>query len=95
MSITINEIAEKCGVSTATVSRVLNNSALVREDTRQRVLQAMKSHNYQPNLLARALSKNRTDTLGLFIPPETALFSSDYFANDLNTICFFAMHAGT
>ncbi len=80
MSITINELADKCGVSTATVSRVLNNSTLVREDTRKRVLDEIRSSNYQPNLMARALSRNRTDTIGLFIPPETVLFSSDYFA---------------
>jgi len=80
VSVTINEIADKCGVSTATVSRVLNNSTLVREDTRQRVLREIKVNNYQPNLMARALSKNRTETLGLCIPPETVLFSSDYFA---------------
>jgi DNA-binding LacI/PurR family transcriptional regulator len=80
MGITINELADKCGVSTATVSRVLNNSALVREDTRQKVLYEIKASNYQPNLMARALSRNRTDTIGFFIPPETGLFSSDYFA---------------
>lgn len=49
----IQKIARLAGVSVATVSRVLNNSDTVKAKNRERVLQAIKESNYQPNLLAR------------------------------------------
>lgn len=54
----IQKIARLAGVSVATVSRVLNNSDTVKAKNRERVLQAIKESNYQPNLLARQL-RNR------------------------------------
>ena len=51
----IQKIARLAGVSVATVSRVLNNSDTVKAKNRERVLQAIKESNYQPNLLARQL----------------------------------------
>ena len=50
----IQKIAQLAGVSVATVSRVLNNSDTVKAKNRERVLQAIKESNYQPNLLAPA-----------------------------------------
>lgn len=66
---TIMEIAELAGVSSATVSRVLNNSSHVREDTRNRVLSLIREYDYVPNPAARNLvSQNTSHTIGLFIP---------------------------
>ncbi len=48
MSITIHDIAEQAGVSTATVSRVLNNSGFVKASTRRKITKIMKQHNYTP-----------------------------------------------
>ena len=48
----IQKIAQLAGVSVATVSRVLNHSDTVKAKNRERVLQAIKESNYQPNLLA-------------------------------------------
>lgn len=56
----IQKIARLAGVSVATVSRVLNNSDTVKEKNRERVLQAIKESNYQPNLLARQLRTARS-----------------------------------
>ena len=61
----IYDIAKKAGVSIATVSRVLNNSARVSEATRQRVLEAVESEDYQPNVFARGLMLNTMKTVGL------------------------------
>jgi len=68
MSITISEIAKLVGVSTATVSRVLNNSDLVKPETRQRVLRALDQHDYVYNAVAGGLTKQKTATIGLIIP---------------------------
>lgn len=56
----IQKIARLAGVSVATVSRVLNNSDSVKAKNRERVLQAIKESNYQPNLLARQLRTARS-----------------------------------
>jgi DNA-binding LacI/PurR family transcriptional regulator len=61
----VREVAELAGVSTQTVSRVLNDSPSLREDTRLRVLAAMAELDYRPNNAARALGTATTRTLGV------------------------------
>ncbi len=63
----IQDVAEKAGVSTATVSHVINETRFVREETRQRVLAAIDTLNYQPSAIARGLATNSTQTIGLVI----------------------------
>jgi LacI family transcriptional regulator len=65
---TIKDIAQKSGVSLTTVSRVLNSSGYVKEETRKKVLSAIKELNYTPSAIARSLSKNKTNTIGVVIP---------------------------
>jgi DNA-binding LacI/PurR family transcriptional regulator len=65
---TLYDVCEKAGFSTATVSRVLNNSGPVKEETRERVLQAMKELNYHPSHAARMLAGQKTDTIGVVMP---------------------------
>jgi LacI family transcriptional regulator len=72
--LTITEVAHEAGVSSQTVSRVINNRPDVSPETRQRVQQVIRSLGYQPSALARGLASKRTRTLGLI----TADFS-DYF----------------
>ncbi|WP_259270947.1 LacI family DNA-binding transcriptional regulator, partial [Klebsiella pneumoniae] len=59
----MQKIARLAGVSVATVSRVLNNSDTVKAKNRERVLQAIKESNYQPNLLARQLRTARSNMI--------------------------------
>ncbi|SMF86814.1 transcriptional regulator, LacI family [Paenibacillus uliginis N3/975] len=59
-SMTIQEVAQLAGVSVATVSRVLNESPLVKEATRQKVLSVIHKFDYQPNLLGRDLRRSET-----------------------------------
>jgi LacI family transcriptional regulator len=78
---TLKDIAESCGVSTATVSYVLNNGPRpVMEKTRERVLKAIADLDYHPNAHARGLRGMKTDTLGVVFPVvvETP-FEEDYF----------------
>lgn len=69
IGITIKDIAEKAGVSTCTVSRVLSNRGKkVSEATKKRVLSAARELDYRPNLMARGLVQRRTWQIGLIIP---------------------------
>jgi len=63
--ITIKDVARVAGVSTQTVSRVLNNRSDVSADTRTRVQEVIASLGYSPNVFARNLSRGRSNTLGV------------------------------
>lgn len=65
---TIFDVARAAGVSRSTVSRVLNDQPGVSDDARTRVLTAIKQLNYQPNFAARALKRQKADTIGLIVP---------------------------
>lgn len=65
--LTIQDIARAAGVSTGTVSRVLNNRAEVKQQTRQKVLAVIKKLNYQPDQSARTLSFRQGNRIGLHI----------------------------
>ncbi|HEX7626158.1 MAG TPA: LacI family DNA-binding transcriptional regulator [Gaiellaceae bacterium] len=59
------DVAKLAGVSHQTVSRVINSSELVRDDTRERVLAAMRMLDYRPNSVARALATGKSKMLGV------------------------------
>jgi DNA-binding LacI/PurR family transcriptional regulator len=62
---TLDDVAAHCGVSYQTVSRVVNDSPLVTEKTRARVLQAIAELDYRPNLIARRLATRRSSVIGM------------------------------
>ncbi|WP_434055927.1 MAG: LacI family DNA-binding transcriptional regulator [Roseibium sp.] len=64
----IRDVARETGLSIATISRVMNGSAKVTEETRHRVEAACKKLNYFPNAAARSLSTNKTKTIATIIP---------------------------
>jgi len=64
----IEDVAEKAGVSVTTVSRVLNNRGYISQKTRDKVYEVMKELNYQPNEMARALFRRKSNMIGLIIP---------------------------
>ena len=68
MKVKIVDVAREANVSVATVSRVVNNIPLVNEETRERVLAAIKKTGYKPNAIARSLKIQKTNTLGIMIP---------------------------
>jgi LacI family transcriptional regulator len=65
---TMREVADRAGVSPATVSRVLNGSQTVRAEHRRRVLQAIEQIGYRPNRLARSLRRQQAETIGVVVP---------------------------
>ncbi len=76
---TLQQVARLARVSTATVSRVLNNSPRVREETRRRVLRAVRQLHYLPNYHARLLAGAKTRTLGMIVSNIENPFFLDIF----------------
>lgn len=68
MKSTIKDIAKLSGVSQATVSRVINNPSSVKEETRRIVEQVIAENRYSPNAMARGLSMNESNTIGVVVP---------------------------
>lgn len=64
----MRDVAKRAGVSLSTVSLVVNGTGYVSDDMRERVRQAMESLHYVPNDLARNLSRNRANTVGIIVP---------------------------
>jgi LacI family transcriptional regulator len=69
--LTIRDIAELAGVSTATVSRVLNQKPDVDADTRDRILRIVHEHQYVPSITASSLAGGRSRLLGVLVPTLT------------------------
>lgn len=67
---TITDVAKDAGVSKATVSRVLNKQGSFSEETISKVMASVKKLDYHPNEVARALGKNRTQTIALIFPTK-------------------------
>lgn len=68
METTIKDVAKYAGVGVGTVSRVINNEKAVGEETRKKVLEAMKALNYSRNNMAFRLRKNETRIIALLVP---------------------------
>ncbi|MCZ3621684.1 LacI family DNA-binding transcriptional regulator [Lactobacillus mulieris] len=73
---TIKEIAKLAGVSTATVSRIINDSGKVKEETRIKVQNIIDQHNYRPNQVARTLFKKKSNIIGIIVPDLSNMFYS-------------------
>lgn len=74
--VTIQDVAKMAGVSVATVSRVLNNSPLVTERTRENVMKAVEVLDYRPNLLGRNLRRTETKMILVLLPSISNPFYS-------------------
>ncbi|GGG66857.1 LacI family DNA-binding transcriptional regulator [Paenibacillus radicis (ex Gao et al. 2016)] len=82
MDMKIVDVAKRAGVSPATVSRVLNDSSLVKERTKAKVLAAIKEMDYHPNSAAKHLRSQRTMMLGVIVPD----INVSYFAEIIKGI---------
>lgn len=77
----LTAVAKRAGVSTATVSRVLNNSGVVKPKTRARVLKAIEELKYHPNLHARTLAGGKSKSIGVIVSNlENPFFFDVYHA---------------
>lgn len=77
---TLKSISKATGFSVTTVSRALGGFDDVNEETRQLILAEAQKQNYEPNLLARLLQGQRSQTIGLVIPANGAHFSDPFFS---------------
>ncbi len=64
---TIKDIAKLAGVSITTVSKVINNYPDIGQETRDRVIKIVKESKYRPNAIARSLSTNKSNSIGVFM----------------------------
>ncbi|EKF9394632.1 HTH-type transcriptional repressor PurR [Vibrio cholerae] len=74
---TIKDVARLAGVSTTTVSHVINKTRFVAETTQEKVMKAVKQLNYAPSAVARSLKCNTTRTIGMLVTQSTNLFFSE------------------
>ena len=77
VTVTIYDVAREAKVSMATVSRVLNGTAVVKEDTKKRVQDAIARLGYRPNAVARGLASKKTRTIGVIVPDVSAAFVAE------------------
>jgi LacI family transcriptional regulator len=77
MSVNIQDVATKAGVSIATVSRIINNLPGYSEKTRLRVEKVIEELGYSPNAMARGLVNKKTDVIGVLLPCVTSRFSNE------------------
>ena len=74
--ITINDIASALEISPSTVSRALNNSSKISEETKQKVWETASDLGYELNLVASSLSKRKTNVIGVILPVINRFFFS-------------------
>lgn len=79
--VSMRNIAERCGVSVATVSKALNGQTDISQETRQRICDMARELGYMTNSAARALKTNRTYNLGvLFVDEQQSGLAHEYFS---------------
>lgn len=81
MKPTIYDIAKLAGVSTATVSKAINNTGRISDRTRKKIFTIMKEVNYQPNILASAMKGKHTYQVALLIPDIDNPIYAEYLAH--------------
>jgi len=83
--VSLKDIARECGVSTATVSKALNNQKDIGDDTKEKVKRIAKEMGYLPNSAARALKTNRSFNIGVLFTEEAGSgLKHEYFSGVLN-----------
>jgi LacI family transcriptional regulator len=94
-NITIDEIARMAGVSKTTVSRVLNDKPDVSPETRDKILSLIAEHDFQPNAFAKAISLQKSHTVGLLIPHDAEyIFSNQFFVAVMHGVSTALDHLG-
>ncbi|MBQ4253896.1 MAG: LacI family DNA-binding transcriptional regulator [Erysipelotrichaceae bacterium] len=82
--VTIYNVAHEAGVSLATVSRVINDSTVVKEETKVKVQNAILKLGYKPNAMAQGLALNKTTTIALIVPDSSILYIGKIFSGLLD-----------
>ncbi|TVY07987.1 LacI family DNA-binding transcriptional regulator [Paenibacillus cremeus] len=87
---TIYDIASHAKVSKSTVSRVLNGKTNISDESRKRILEAIKELNYQPNKLARALTNSGFDAILVISRPSNTTAGNPFFSEVIQSIASYA-----
>lgn len=90
---TIDDIAKELGVSKTTVSRAISGKGRIGKATRERVWRFVETHDYRPNVLAKALAHKKTYNLGLVLPSISAVAEFPFFQECMNGVCEVAFQA--
>ncbi|HMP90912.1 MAG TPA: LacI family DNA-binding transcriptional regulator [Kiritimatiellia bacterium] len=91
---TIKDIARECGVSLSTVSLVLNNNPRISQATREKVLESIERHQYQPNAFASSLASRSSHVLSVVVPHLNHVFADVYFGEIVSGIYEHATELG-
>jgi DNA-binding LacI/PurR family transcriptional regulator/ABC-type glycerol-3-phosphate transport system substrate-binding protein len=75
---TIKDVAERAGVSIATVSNLINNKGNVSEEKHARIMEAISALNYRPNIIARNLKRNKTKFVAFVVPRFDGIYTYIY-----------------
>ena len=85
--VSMKDIAQRCGVSVATVSKALNDQPDIGAETRERIQKAAVEMGYVTNSAARALKANRTFNIGiLFVDEQSSGLTHEYFSSVLESL---------
>ena len=80
-NLTISDIANELGVSKTTVSRAISGKGRIGDETRKKVLDYIKEHDYHPNVIAKGLAKSKTYNICLVIPGDYNIVELPFFQN--------------
>lgn len=92
--LTIDDIAAALGVSKTTVSRVISGKGRISEETRRRVQEYIREHDYKPSAVARGLAQRKTFNIGVVCPTDYELFQMPFFHKCLQGISDVTAQAG-
>lgn len=95
---TLKDVAQEAGVSSATVSYILNGKRSISEETKARVMEAIKKLDYVPDLNARGLTMRDSKLIGVVVPQtepgERLMFQNSFYSEILGSIEYYARLSG-
>lgn len=86
-NITIGDIAEELGCSKTTISRAISGKGRISAETRQKVQEYIRLHDYKPNVIAKGLAQSKTYNIGVILPADANLIEIPFFQSCLMGIC--------
>lgn len=86
MAVTIKDIAKLANVSHTTVSRAMNNSPLIKDETKKKIMKIAQQLNYTPNYNAKSLVLQKSHSIGLFFSSMTSGTSANFFVDTIRGV---------
>lgn len=93
-NLTINDIAKELGVSKTTVSRAMSGKGRISSETRERVMNCIAVHRYQPSAIAKGLAQSKTNNICVLLPEDDYLKDMPFFQKTLLGISEYLASAG-